>query len=317
MDAATPRFYYNAFGLTLSVPFECRQLGECAMSDPGRPSENSVVVEWRKVPRDLSGAQTRSAYFVCDSNRCLISLDSIAGARFLMEGGRTISIDAPPSPDLAAIRTFLLGPCMGALLHQRESLALHAAAVSFRGDTYVFAGASATGKSTISAALRQRGGTVLADGICVLAPGPGGTFLAKSGVTAVELWPDAVDKLGLCTSELAPLRRQVSKRSWAPGPVCRADHGTVKTIYVLEPEGADASDELRCRTFPPARGASGFESLQAVVYGSGYAVGQRRHERLFLQIGELAQTVAVRRVPGSVSSRGFRRLDAVVEEVVR
>lgn len=316
MSIPSRRHRYAAFGLRLSVPFRCRRLGEYALQDSQLGPESDVLVQWGDVPRDPSDSATRGTHFTSGAGRCVIAVESIAGARYLVEDGRTVTIEATHPRDIDAIETFLLGPCVGALLHQRNSLALHGAAVSFHGDTYVFAGASATGKSTIAAALCQRGGTVLTDRICVLAPGPGRTFVAKPGASAIELWPDAVDRLGVCDRELAPVRGQVFKRAWTAGPAGQVDRGTVKTIYILEPEGADASHHFCEKATESIWGVSALAGLQSTVYAYGYAVGRRRHQNLFSQLGDVARTVDVRRVPGTVSNRGFRRLDTVLSEIL-
>ncbi|MGI4730626.1 MAG: hypothetical protein ACRYFW_02615 [Janthinobacterium lividum] len=51
-------------------------------------------------------------------------------ARILVWSGREIVVDPAPRADDAAIRAFLLGSAMGALLHQRGLLPLHASAVA-------------------------------------------------------------------------------------------------------------------------------------------------------------------------------------------
>ena len=63
------------------------------------------------------------------------------------------------------IRVFLLGSCLGALLHQRGVLALHASAIETDQGAVLFMGDSGMGKSTTLQAFIKRGYKMLADDI--------------------------------------------------------------------------------------------------------------------------------------------------------
>jgi hypothetical protein len=66
--------------------------------------------------------------------------ESEDGARFLVEDGRTISVDVPPGVDDDALAQGLLQPVMAMLLHQRHLLALHASAVQAPSGAVAFLG---------------------------------------------------------------------------------------------------------------------------------------------------------------------------------
>ena len=61
---------------------------------------------------------------------------------------------------------FLLSSCIGALLHQRNTLALHAASVMTKNGAVVFMGTASSGKSTLASVLERKGYGVLSDDIC-------------------------------------------------------------------------------------------------------------------------------------------------------
>ena len=63
------------------------------------------------------------------------------------------------------LRTFLLGPALAVLLHQRGRLVLHAGAVAVNGRVAAFLGGPSWGKSTTTAALDRRGHGIMADDV--------------------------------------------------------------------------------------------------------------------------------------------------------
>ena len=69
-----------------------------------------------------------------------------------MRGGNRISFSPAAGAEETAVRLYLLGTCMGALLFQRKLLPLHGSAVVINGKAYAFVGDSGAGKSTLAAA---------------------------------------------------------------------------------------------------------------------------------------------------------------------
>src|SRR5690606_97236 len=106
----------------------------------------------------------------------LLQVDGVA--RYLVSGGRRITIDRDPAVEDDDVRLFLLGSVFGAMLHQRGDLVLHGSAIEWEGAAVVFMGFSGVGKSTTASAFRQRGHAVLTDDLCVVRPGADGRMLA-------------------------------------------------------------------------------------------------------------------------------------------
>jgi hypothetical protein len=123
-------------------------------------------------------------------------LEVAAVARYLIRSGREVVVDPRIDPAAAAVRTFLLGPALGLLCHQRCLFPLHAACVRLGSLAVALAGVSGTGKSTLAAVLAKRGHEVLADEVCVIDPAaPGGPAVLPS-FPRIKLWRDSVEALG-------------------------------------------------------------------------------------------------------------------------
>jgi hypothetical protein len=90
--------------------------------------------------------------------------------------------------------TYLVGAAFALLVRIRGAACLHAACVSIGGRTIAFAGASGTGKSTVAAAMLQRGGALIAEDVLPLVR-DGEGIVAVPTWSGVRLWPDAVELL--------------------------------------------------------------------------------------------------------------------------
>lgn len=125
-------------------------------------------------------------------------------AAFLALGGARVTIAPCAGADAASIRAFLLGSVVGAVLHQRGMLPLHASVVRVGGRVAAFLGTSGAGKSTLAAALAARGHAVLADDIAAVTIA-GGRPCVWPGLRTVKLCADALTRQGRSTQGLLPV----------------------------------------------------------------------------------------------------------------
>ncbi|MCB9139781.1 MAG: hypothetical protein H6642_15670 [Caldilineaceae bacterium] len=107
----------------------------------------------------------------------------------------------------ATVRLFGGGLPAAAAWVQKGYLALHAAAVATPDGVVLFAGSSASGKSTLAAAMAQRGYPVLADEVAPLClAGTAPLAIDATSNCSVLLWQDAIIKLDLDPADYTPLR---------------------------------------------------------------------------------------------------------------
>lgn len=120
----------------------------------------------------------------------LLNIEDVA--RYWVDGGRTISVEAVADARDENVRLFLLGSAMGILLHQRGMLPLHANAVALDGYAIAFIGPSGAGKSTLASWFHDHGHRVIADDVCVVRFDDRGRPLATAGIPRLRLWKDAL-----------------------------------------------------------------------------------------------------------------------------
>jgi hypothetical protein len=224
-----------------------------------------------------------------------------AGAVRVLDGCEVV-VDPVEGADAAALRTFLLGPALGVLLTQRGLTALHASAVELGGRAVAFAGEAGEGKSTLAAALHDRGHPVVADDILAVRV-ESGTASVAPGIPELKLWPDALERFGDEPGELQRVRTGYDKRR-LPTPDRFPDRWLeLAAVYVLD-EGrelaveelgpADATIELirhswAARSLHGTAPAQRLASYAAVV--EAVPVRRLRRPRSLAAVGRLAEFV--------------------------
>ncbi len=178
--------------------------------------------------------------------------------RITRKGG--VTIDFAPGANPLLVQHYLLGHVMGAILHLWGALPLHASCVTRDGATIAITGRRGAGKSTLAAALHQRGWTPVADDVTAISSSPGGVMLAWPGPPRFRLDPQAIKTLGLNAETGVPLP-QLAKRlviptevRWQPEPVRLSalillTNGPVTRPHLTRIAGPQAVTAIHAGTF--------------------------------------------------------------------
>ena len=161
-------------------------------------------------------------------------------ARYLVTAGREIVIERCGGSTHAA-SAFLTGTVLAALLQQRGLVTFHASAVATGTGAVLFAGQSGMGKSSLLAALIERGFAMLSDDVTAIGVDATGKLRTLSAFPRTRLWADALVALG-----------------WKDRPQERVQEGLEKYQVPVErfcptPEPLRAVYILTCKTQPHIR----------------------------------------------------------------
>lgn len=172
--------HYHAFGLRLASSLALPELS------PGAGPADVTITLVRgaapppAAPRWLNGG----------GDRVELHLEDMA---FIVDGGRSIEIVAPPERGDNDIRVWLLGTVMATLLHQRDYFSLHANAVIMPdGGAAAFSGASGAGKSTMATFLDREGFQVLGDDLCAVRFDDDDGPTLYAGIPRLKLWAETL-----------------------------------------------------------------------------------------------------------------------------
>lgn len=168
-----------------------------------------VTIRRGPVPETLDGATASGPTWQIAGKQFLMRIPDIA--RFLLKNGNEIVFAAESDAKAADIPIFILGTVFGILLHQREQIVLHASAVRVNGRAVLFAGASGAGKSTIAAALAQRGYPLVTDDFCTVSINKGSAPLVYPDGRQLKLWAQAIERLDLAQQRGERVRASLEK----------------------------------------------------------------------------------------------------------
>lgn len=266
----------------LALP-ELHELDAGALA-PGAAAD--LDIGFAPVPETLAGADMVRDRFACrGGDEILVSHAAIG--RLLLTRPGTVRID-PVRPAVESdLRALLFGPLLGAFVHMRGLLPLHASAVRFGDGAVAFTGVSGAGKSTLAAFLADRGHQILADDVCVLDGGADGPIVRPS-LSRLKLWGASMDALGKPRLEAHRDTLRWEKYHLRQAPAAGAL--PLRAIVALDQAAAGGPALERLA------GSRAIAALLGNVYRPLMARGLGRTTDVFRQAGGVAGAVPVHRL---------------------
>lgn len=168
---------------------------------PGSKSSPDVTIRLGSVPEALTDPLGKGGYYEATLDTFLFRVRNVAN--YLVAKGQEIIVDRAPDGPNDLLYTFLMGSAFGALMHQRRLLVMHASSIETAGGAVLFVGPSGQGKSTLLAALVDRGYAMLADDVTAIDVERRRPPLAFSSFPRMRLGPDTVSRIGYRTESLS------------------------------------------------------------------------------------------------------------------
>jgi hypothetical protein len=182
----------RTYGVRIASELELPELAmgtEAALAT----DEAELTIGRGDVPDRLAGAGPQVQGLQYRDGRGLLTVGGVA--RYLIEDGRSITVEAEPGAADNSVRLFLLGSALGVALHQRGVLPLHACCVAVGGAGYAFCGHSGAGKSTLAGQFADREFPILSDDVCAIRFADGEP-LVWPAPPRIKLWGEAAAALG-------------------------------------------------------------------------------------------------------------------------
>lgn len=193
-------YYYAAFGLTIESPFPIRILQETDV----RPADVSILENCEAAPDLLP--ESRNFRLLPGDVRFRVP----EVATFRIVDGNTIFIYDRECDQTGKIWVYLMGSCMGAILHQRGMLPLHGSSVCKDGKAILITGESGAGKSSLAAEFLKNGWKLVTDDVAVVNLRNGKAVIQPS-YPSQKLWMDAIERYDHKDSPLQSLYQENRK----------------------------------------------------------------------------------------------------------
>ena len=275
----TPTYRYRVYGLAVASVIPFPQLSPDAGS-----AGPEVRIEWGEVPESL-GPQARSGpRFQATESQLLIQTRFIPW--MLVENGNSIRIRQVPGSSLDDLRMLLLGWGLGAVLHQRGILPLHAGVVSRNGGAMAFCAASGTGKSTLTTTFVQRGYRMLDDNLAALAFS-GAAPVVLPGSPEVKLLNDVLAGCPPVWKQDWPSWPVGSKTGLFLQPHFEAEPQPLRAIFILSMGHSPGFQSQRLQ------GAEAFHLLKKQIFLPRFLDAMGHSEALFRNLLALGNRVPV------------------------
>lgn len=267
-------FYLQAYGLTLRSTFSLPYVNQA----PEAPcSFDAEIVQTQVSKTGLKTVIEEGLFFQVNEQELWLNVPSVA--RFLVQHGQSIFFDPEPGTDNESLAVFLSGPCLAALLMQRDLFVLSGSVLKRGDEAVAYLAEECSGKSSVAALMLQRGHLVLSDSLCVINK----EGLVFPGPCSIDLWADTIPHVNLTVDNLSAIRPGVNKYHWSPKQSFYQAPLPLAHIYVLNPQKKLGSH------FTSLIGGAKINYLQKHFYNKIYLAGFKKNSLYFHYCVQLAQ----------------------------
>jgi hypothetical protein len=186
-------FNFSAFGINIASDIFLPEL----VTSEGIPD---VRIVSGKTPQEIPEALVKRNHYQAAPNQFLLHVAQ-AGRYYVAEGNRII-VEPDHLAEPGMVRLFLLGTAFGALLLQRGILPIHGSTVVIKEQAVIITGDSGVGKSSLLAALRNRGADFLTDDVAAVTTDEENSPWVHPGYPQQKLWKDSADTMGMDVGDL-------------------------------------------------------------------------------------------------------------------
>lgn len=281
MSSLSGATYYRAYGLTIESELRFPELAAIPETTP------DVTVRYGTVPERLDKPTITGLKFQATVDQVLIRTYRIA--KILVSRGETALIQPRSGSREGDVRSLMLGWGLGALLHQRNILPLHASAISLGDDCIAFCAPSGTGKSSIAQIFVQRGYPLLDDNV-VAVDFVDGEPRVHPGSQVIKLPGEVLEKAGHSFPPPGSYLPALGKYAMNARQGLSNHSQPLKRIYVL------TRGETKADILMPMTGARKFDCLMKNVFCLRFVRGTERLSRQFRMVESITARMPVMEV---------------------
>lgn len=266
-------YKYKAFGLVIDSECQIAQLLEA-------DTESKPDVFIRKC--DLSSTDIIDGHFRITAKELYLAIEDVA--KFHIVEGRLIEVHPYPECTDSLLAVYLMGSCMGAILHQRGYMPLHGSCVTDGKHSVLITGDSGAGKSTLAAEFLSHGWKLLTDDVAPVYD-IDSIPMVQSSYPSQKLWQDSLEHYKRQEEDIHSLYFNENREKFGVNVSEYFYDGSAPLSFVIRLIPAD----MPC-TIQTMEGMTSVDQLMQNTYRS-FMIAPENRERHFRRCVALANKV--------------------------
>lgn len=272
---------YTVFGLTLDSEIEFPELLKTEQSP-------QLQILYGNVPESLDPESFKGARFQINKKEFLISIDNVV--RIYYKDPKII-VQPLDKVDENSIRAFILGPVLGAILHYKNRLPLHASGILVDGKAVLISGRSGVGKSTLALSFYKQEFALISDDICSIEMIDKNVMLLP-GFPQMKQWPASLKIFNENIEEFDLVRPEIEKRNYPAKNFVTKNEIEISQIFFLKSHNKENIEINKLS------GIDKFSALKNNTYRKSlipHTGNIESHFRLCTKVSELIEMYEVKR----------------------
>lgn len=245
MNLEKGKFYYRVYGLNIESEIEIQEF----VSIKEASSLNKIKIIYSEMPENIK--QNKKAIF--SKEEVYFHIDDVATYR--VTKGNLIEFEPCENADPYILRVFLMCSCLGFIMIQRDSVAIHGGTIVINNEAIIFTGDRGAGKSTLTTALRLKGYPFISDDIAAIEI-KDSIPVVKHGFPYQKLCSSAMDNLGYDKEKYFSFMSDTEVKYLVDAhndfiyedtrffALCELSVGNVEEVQIEEIKGAEKLDKL-------------------------------------------------------------------------
>lgn len=295
---------YRAYGLVFRSSLPLPELTETGPADDQAAPD--VTVRAGRLPDHLDEPLATGSIHEANADELLLRIEGVG--RYLVSRGSRIVVEPDPDASDHEVRVFLLGTCLGALLHQRGFLVLHASGMATEHGAVLFSGVSGAGKSTLLAEMLHRGYRMMVDDVCAVRFDADDRPIVVPSYPRTRIWGETAARLEIDTAGMPRTRPEMDKYERQIPEQFADQPAPLTRLYHLAGSNEDELSLTRLGQL------EAFDVVVNNTYRQILLDGFARRGEHFRLAGLAARAASVTRVIRPTTSFRLRELADLIEE---
>lgn len=285
---------YFAFGLNILSEFPLTQVPETVSHKT--PDITIKKCDLSKFPLIIDDE------FHVSENEVYFTVEDLA--TFRITNGMQIDVDPHPNCQESRLSVYLMGSCMGAVLHQRNILPIHGSCITNGNYSIIITGNSGAGKSTLAAEFISRGWKLMTDDVAALSNIKTIPTVVSS-YPSQKLWQDSIEHYSRNTEDIHSLYFDNGREKFGINVSEAFYSGSCPLSLIIRLDNADFPCHIQ-----PIEGMAKVDQLMLNTYRSFMITAAHRqdHFRRCVELSTKVEMALVIRENGSQSAEKLYKM---------